>query len=345
MTNEGAPRPARAARILLVQPGAGERLSGGYLYNAQMAAHGAWELLSVSAADLPAALAAADPDLVIADSIWLQESTFDQFLRLPARGIRLGVMMHSFPSMISQAESGHGFRPRPTDFELEALTQAGLMVVPGPHYAEMVSDLPIRVAICQPGIDDAFRTPPRPRGGVCQLISLGAVTPRKGYRDVVEALRLVPPREPYRWSVVGSLEADRAYADGLAEAARALGGSVVLLGQKSPDQVRGLLAASDLLLMPSYDENHPLVVLEAIAASVPTVGYQAGAAAEMLGHGACGLVGPIGDRATLARNLARLIDDETHRRRLAEACWERQADLPGWAVAATRARQLLERDS
>jgi glycosyltransferase involved in cell wall biosynthesis len=339
------------SRILLVQPAAGERLSGGYLYNAQMAAHGAWTIRSLAADQLEQGLRDSDQesdsdsdnvgDLVIADSIWLREETIAPFLALQARGIRLAVMMHSFPSMIAAAEDGQSVRSHPTAFELDTLEQVGLVVTPGPHYAEMLRGRRVRVAICEPGVADAWRTPPRPRRGPCALISVGAVTPRKGFRDVLEALLQTPPRMDFRWSVVGSQEADPGYAGSVAELARQVKG-VSLLGQKDPDEVRRLVVASDVLVMPSYDENHPLVLLEAMAASVPAVGYQAGAAAHMLGHGARGLLGPIGDRATLAGNLARLIDDEAERQRLAEACWEHQRQLPGWAAAAANARRMLD---
>jgi glycosyltransferase involved in cell wall biosynthesis len=329
--------------ILLVQPGPGERLSGGYLYNAQMAAHGAWELRNLAQADLDRGLGEISAGLVIADSIWLREQSIAPFLALAARGVRVAVLMHSFPSMISAAENGEAPRSEPTPFEIETLQQIGLVIAPGPHYPDLLRRHGVAAQICEPGVADSWRVPPRPRPhpGPCSLISVGAVTRRKGYLDVLEALAAYPPRDDYRWTVVGSLGADPAYAAQVAARAAQLG-RVDLVDQRPPAQVRDLVVGSQLLVMPSYDENHPLVLLEAMAASVPSVGYAAGAAAGMLGDGARGLVGPIGDRTTLARNLARLIDDEPERYRMAEACWARQADLPSWAQAAANARAALE---
>jgi glycosyltransferase involved in cell wall biosynthesis len=198
----------------------------------------------------------------------------------------------------------------------------------------------VRSLICQPGVEAHWRVPPRPRAGPCALVSVGAVTRRKGFLDVLEALERQRPRGDYRWTVVGSLEADPAYAAEVG--ARAAGDTAVaLVGQKPPSEVRDLVVGSDLLVMPSYDENHPLVLLEAMAASVPAVAYQAGAAAAMLGNGARGLVGPVGDKACLAANLARLIDDEGERQRLAQACWRWQRSLPDWTQAAAEARTAL----
>jgi glycosyltransferase involved in cell wall biosynthesis len=328
------------SRILLVQPDAGGRISGGYLYNSQMAAHGAWELRSVPAGQLDAGLAGIDHDLVIADSIWLTEATITPFLRLQERGIRLAVMMHSFPSMIAAAESGQPPRQRPTPFEVETLERVGLMIVPGAHYARLLAGRALEVVICEPGIADAWRAPPRPRRGPCALVSVGAVTPRKGFRDVLEALTRNPPSSPFRWTVAGSLDVDPAYARQVSDLATR-SGTVTLAGQLSPDEVRALVTSADVLVMPSYDENQPLVLLEAIAASVPPIAYAAGATAAIMTHGQEGLVAPIGDRLTLGRHLAALIDDEPTRFRMAQACWHHQRTLPTWPVAAEKARSLL----
>src|SRR5688572_13133987 len=108
----------------LIQPMADGRLSGGYLYNARMAEHGAWELQDVRAPLLSqhvAALAPGRPTLL--DSIWLTEELAAPFIELAARGGSVGVMLHSFPSMIAAAESGAAPRVRPSEFELWALAQ------------------------------------------------------------------------------------------------------------------------------------------------------------------------------------------------------------------------------
>jgi glycosyltransferase involved in cell wall biosynthesis len=330
------------SRIVLVQPRPAERLSGGYLYNARMAAHGAWEIVSVDREELEHGLSSIGDGLVIADSIWLAEATMAPFLALRERDIRLAVMMHSFPSMIAAAESGQTVRSRPTTFELEMLQRVDLVVLPGPHYGDMLRQHGVKVAICEPGIDHAWRVLPRPRRGACTLVSVGAVTARKGFRDVLEAMRQEGRQAELHWTVIGSLEVDPRYAEGICALATEFPG-VSLIGQKHPDEVRERVIASDVLVMPSYDENHPLVLLEAMAASVPAVTYEAGAAAHILGAGTRGLSGPIGNRATLARNLTRLMDDESERYRMAEACWQWQRHLPSWATAAARAQSALKR--
>ncbi len=327
--------------VALVQPPPGGRISGGYLYNAEMARHGAWRLHDVDAAGLADALPRLDADVLLADSIWLTEGAFGPFLEAAARGRRVGVMMHSFPSLIAATEAGRPPPGGPSAFEVGALERAGLVVAPGRHYADLLAGRRVEVRIAPPGVADEWRRPPRPRRGPCALVSVGAVTPRKGQLDVLEALRPRARDANFLWTAIGSLQADPAYAGAVAALAREFAG-VTLAGQLEPAEARERVLAADVLVMPSYDENQPLVLLEAVAASVPAVAYAAGATAHMIAHGAEGLVCPIGDRAALARHLGRLIDDEGERGRMAEACWRRQQGLPDWAGAARGVRAALE---
>lgn len=93
--------------------------------------------------------------------------------------------------------------------------------------------------------------------------------------------------------------------------------------------------------MPSYGENQPLVLLEALAASVPAVAYAAGATRHMLQHDVEGLIAPVGDRAALEAHLGRLLADEATRFSMATRCWQRQRSLSSWSAAARAASALL----
>jgi len=328
------------ARVVLVQPDPGSAISGGYLYNSEMADRGAWELCQATAERLDAVLETVEGDLVLADSLWLTESAFEPFLRR-ARRRRIGVLMHSFPSLIAAAEERRPVPREPTPFEVRALEEVGLVLAPGPHYADLLRAADVDVRIAEPGIDAEWRSPPRRRGERCSLVSVGAVTARKGFLDVLSALEGRPERDDWQWTVVGSLIADAAYAGEVAERAARLGG-VSLVGQLAPDEVRAIVTKADVLVMPSYDENQPLVLLEAMAASVPAVAYDVGAVARMVTHDREALLSPIGDTRGLAEHLARLIGDERERYRMASACFERQKELPSWETAAARARTELE---
>jgi glycosyltransferase involved in cell wall biosynthesis len=327
---------------LLVQPPSGGRISGGFRYNARMAEHGLWALADVAHGDLDRFLRGLPRERpVLMDSIWLTTEGFPPFRQHVGRGSHVGLMLHSLPSMIDATERGLAPPARPSRFEEETLAALELVLVPGRHYRDLLADLPCRIVVAEPGIDDGWRAEPRRRNGACRLVSVGAVTPRKGFLDVVEAIDGHAEGELI-WTAVGSLDADREYSSRLL-ARIGQRSSMLLAGQRPPDEAREIVQASDLFLMPSYDENQPLVLLEAMAASVPCVAYAAGATPHMMEHGREGLIAPVGDRATFASHVHRLLADEPLRYEMAHHCWQRQRSFPQWRDAAARARGELER--
>jgi len=324
--------------LLLIQPPARGRISGGFLYNARMADGGCWELVDAAADALPALIERLpEPASILMDSIWLSPEHAPAFLAARARNARLGLMLHSFPSMIEATEKGRPPRAEPTAFERDSIDRLDVVVVPGRHYVRMLAGTRTPLVVAEPGIDDVWRASPRVRSGPCRLVSVGAVTPRKGFLDVAKAL---PRLGDYTWSIAGSLEVDPAYAALVRERTRGL--PVTLCGQLSPAETRALVQASDVLLMPSYDENQPLVLLEALAASVPAIAYAAGATRDMLEHGREGYIAEIGDGQALAESIERLIENEELRARMARSCWERQRSLRNWTSAAKHTRAKLE---
>src|SRR5262249_52277470 len=90
-----------AVRRVLLQPEAGGRLSGGYLYNRRMAEHSPASrplaLTSISADGAAAAMAGLGlgaGDLVLADSLFLLPDRLGPFLALQHRRVRVGMLIH-----------------------------------------------------------------------------------------------------------------------------------------------------------------------------------------------------------------------------------------------------------
>jgi glycosyltransferase involved in cell wall biosynthesis len=80
------------------------------------------------------------------------------------------------------------------------------------------------------------------------------------------------------------------------------------LGFKTQHELRPLMESADLLVMSSLHEAGPLVVLEAAAVGVPTVGTAVGHIAEWAPTAA--LAVPIGDAPALANAIGRVLGDE-----------------------------------
>ncbi|MCU1487782.1 MAG: hypothetical protein JWN67_4528 [Actinomycetia bacterium] len=146
--------------------------------------------------------------------------------------------------------------------------------------------------------------PVRPGPGRPPTIGfVGRVVPIKDVATFVRAAARVKLWLPHaRLVVAGPLHHDAAYA---AEVQRTGAGVVEFLGEVDGP---ALVAALDVLVLPSISEAQPLVVLEAMAAGTPVVATAVGGVPELVeGRGA--LVRP-GDSAGVADAVLRFCTDE-----------------------------------
>ena len=96
---------------------------------------------------------------------------------------------------------------------------------------------------------------------------------------------------------------------------------VTFLGHASPELLRQKLAEASALLLPSWQENAPIAIAEAMSAGVPVLSTNCCGMPYMVAEGETGyLVGP-GDYMALADRISRLISDDPLRKRMGEvAC-------------------------
>ncbi|MCI2425300.1 N-acetyl-alpha-D-glucosaminyl L-malate synthase BshA [Candidatus Acetothermia bacterium] len=98
---------------------------------------------------------------------------------------------------------------------------------------------------------------------------------------------------------------------------------VIFLGVVN--RVSSLLRAADLLLLPSETEGFGLVALEAMASGVPVVASDVGGLPEVIEHGSCGYLAPVGDVEQMASYALKLLSDCPLRKSFAEAGRKRAA--------------------
>lgn len=92
------------------------------------------------------------------------------------------------------------------------------------------------------------------------------------------------------------------------------------------DDIRPLLAASSVLVIPSRQEGQGIVALEAMTARVPIVATRVGGLAQMLTEGENALLVPPNDSLALAAALSRLQSDKTLPARLVDGAATLVAD-------------------
>ena len=133
--------------------------------------------------------------------------------------------------------------------------------------------------------------PDCPRRSQKTLMHISNYRPVKRVRDVVAVFAGVARQIDSRLILVG----DGPELPVAREAAEELGvlDRVTFVGVA--DRVAPLLAAADLLLLPSSTESFGLVALEAMASGVPVIGTDIGGIPEVVRHGETGYLAPVGD--------------------------------------------------
>lgn len=89
------------------------------------------------------------------------------------------------------------------------------------------------------------------------------------------------------------------------------------------DRLWGMLQSCDVFAFPSRIDQAPNAVLEAMAAWLPVVAYDAGAIGEMVDHGRTGFAVPDGDDVAFSNSLQRLLEDADERQRMGRAARHR----------------------
>jgi glycosyltransferase involved in cell wall biosynthesis len=148
-----------------------------------------------------------------------------------------------------------------------------------------------------------FRAPP-PR---CTLVFLGNLLPRKGLSDLIAALASDALRGR-EWELIVAGGGDAAPFRRQAEAA-GLSARIRFAGWLGRADATALLARATMLILPSYHEGLPLVLLEAASLGVPAIASLSGAIPDVFTHGDTALLVPAGDIRALSASIQRLIDN------------------------------------
>lgn len=148
------------------------------------------------------------------------------------------------------------------------------------------------------------------------VLFLGLLGERKGTSDLINALARSKPK--FGWKAILGGNGD---VEGAIALSKKLGidDKIEFPGWLSPDLVARLLDTSDILVLPSYDENLPMSVIEGMAAGLAVLTTPVGATEDIIRDGETGLLVKPGDIESLTRALERLIDNPDLRKRLGAA--------------------------
>lgn len=290
--------------------------------------------------------------------------------RLAARMAGVPAIVHTIHGFAFHERSPRAVRAFYSNLERIAANWCDQLVSVSRFHREWAISLGICDAERIAAIPNGIAVPPRTMGvsasglrrrlGVPDagllILSMARLAPDKGLEYLIEAASMLPPELAGARIVIAGEGPARA---GLEQAVRDHGVAhkVIFLGFR--EDVGDLLAASDVIALPSLREGLSIALLEAMAAGKPIAATSIGSHAELASQSEIAVMVPPGDARALAGALVQLSCDADLRARLgnnARALYEKHytearmlesyrqlySSLPG---AASRAADLATRFS
>lgn len=203
---------------------------------------------------------------------------------------------------------------------------------------ELVPSIGSRSSVIYNFVDAPAAVPPS-AFEPARLLCLGRLVPQKGFDIALEAFALLAESHP---RTVLTLAGDGEERPRLEAQAHSLGiaSRVEFTGWIDPVDVPPLMAASNIIIMPSRREGFGLVAAEAAATARPVVASRTGGLLDVVEDGITGILVDPGDAQALARALVALIDAPDRARALGEAARVRAVDLFDRATCMERHEAL-----
>lgn len=193
------------------------------------------------------------------------------------------------------------------------------------------------VDVVVPGADELPRNVAA--GGMCRILSVGVLTPRKGHDVLLRALARLMDLD---WSltIAGAAGRDPEHAAYLAVLIPELGlaDRVCLLADPDGPALDALWREAHLFALATRWEGYAAGVAEALRRGIPVVVTQGSGA---LVPADAGAVCALEDEPTLSKCLRRMVFDQALRAEMAEAAWRAGQGLPGWATQAALLDRIL----
>ena len=230
--------------------------------------------------------------------------------------------------------------------ETQALSHVKHVIVTGPSTAR---DLEQFFAVA-PALIDVVR-PGTARAALAQgsgsetlhLLSVGSVTPRKGFDVLIAALQPLSAL-PWTLTIAGDLMRDDKAPVQLASDIERFGFQqrVRTLGAVNDIALEALYQSADVFVLASFFEGYGMAYAEALARGLPVIGTTGGAIPDTVPQEA-GLLVPPGDVQCLTQALRTVMQDKALRERLSQGAKRAAMQQPTWEQTVQRFAEVLER--
>ena len=165
-----------------------------------------------------------------------------------------------------------------------------------------------KIHVVRCGVDAAFLAAgPQPIADCARLVCVGRLAPQKGQFLILDAVAALA-KEGVSFEMV--LAGDGALRGALEQRVRelAIGERVRITGWISNDAVRSELLAARAMLLPSFAEGLPVVLMEALALGRPAISTYLAGIPELIEDGVNGWLIPAGSLAAMTTAIRRALD-------------------------------------
>ena len=162
------------------------------------------------------------------------------------------------------------------------------------------------------------RTEGLPAGPI--VLAPGRIHEGKGQHDLMAAARILIARNlDFVLCFAGAVDSEPLYHElRRSAAAPEMAGRAVFLGEINAEELRNWYGMCSVVVLPSYSEGLPRVVLEAQTMQKPIVAYDCGGTTEAVLPNETGFLVKTGNVETLAEKIQFLLENEAERLRMGE---------------------------
>ncbi len=158
-----------------------------------------------------------------------------------------------------------------------------------------------------------------------RILFVGRLDAVKGGPFLLEAFANIKTKHPdATLTIIG----DGAARKSLEAQANTLGitDKTTFAGYKTQAEVAEMLEDADMLVLPSFAEGVPVVLMEAMASQIPVIGSRVAGISELVEDGVSGFLTPPGDVATLTDRLDQLLSDPARCKQMGQAGRQKVTD-------------------
>jgi glycosyltransferase involved in cell wall biosynthesis len=205
-------------------------------------------------------------------------------------------------------QRGNHYYKMAAALEWFCLKQTDGVVAISSYTRDLVAGLAKRTWLLPNAADKRFfdikpRTPEIPR-----ILFVGSLDERKNPLGLLQTCGPMLREGKCTLALAGNFQPNSSYGRKVMDLVESLPG-VTILGLLDRDRLAAEFAVASLLVLPTFEDNCPMVVLEAMAAGLPVAASRVGGVPDLVDHEIDGLLFDPNDPPSITSSIERLIDD------------------------------------